>query len=96
MPAGAPLRHPHPPLTDSGVTLRAGRPEDVPVVAALGRDADDVRFGDVAAGRFVGPTSRARCGSSSGSASRARVRRARIAARGADRVAYAVLPGDLR
>jgi ribosomal-protein-alanine N-acetyltransferase len=50
MRAGAPLRHPEPPLRDGDVTLRAWRTEDVAAIAAFGRDADNVRFGEVAAG----------------------------------------------
>jgi ribosomal-protein-alanine N-acetyltransferase len=50
VPHGAPLRHPDPPLTDGVVTLRAWRPDDLAVVAAFGRDEDNVRFGDVAPG----------------------------------------------
>ena len=48
---GAPLRHPEPPLTDGRVTLRAWRRDDVAAVAAFGLDGDNVRFGDVPAGR---------------------------------------------
>jgi [ribosomal protein S5]-alanine N-acetyltransferase len=51
MAIGAPLRHPDPPLGDGVVTLRAWRPDDIAAVAAFGRDADNVRFGDVPAGR---------------------------------------------
>jgi len=49
--AGAPLRHPDPPLTDGVVTLRAWRRDDLAAVAAFGLDEDNVRFGDVAPGR---------------------------------------------
>jgi [ribosomal protein S5]-alanine N-acetyltransferase len=54
VPAGAPLRHPEPPPRDGDVILRAWRPDDVAAVAAFGLDADNVRFGDVAAGRREG------------------------------------------
>jgi RimJ/RimL family protein N-acetyltransferase len=47
---GAPLRHPDPPLGDGRVVLRAWRADDIGAVAAFGRDADNVRFGDVAPG----------------------------------------------
>jgi RimJ/RimL family protein N-acetyltransferase len=50
VPPGALLRHPDPPLTDGVVTLRAWRSDDLPAVAAFGRDEDNVRFGDVAPG----------------------------------------------